>query len=296
MDVLPGEAGQLIAVPGGAPFNVARIAGRIGLECTFLGRFSDDPFGHRLRSELEEAGVSLAVADSVTAPTALAMAQLDACGSADYRFYLEGTAAAALEPPDIPDRFLAGVRVLTLGGLGLALEPIRSTLLALLAAASPELVVVLDPNCRPRATRDARAYRTAVDAAVRRADVLKVSREDINFLAPATDPLAYCREALSRGPRVVLMTDGPAPATLFTRRGTRSVPVPSVSVVDTVGAGDAMVAGLLAWFARHPHISPDAAELDVLEPAVVAAAQLSAAVCTVQGAHLPADFVFSSVS
>jgi fructokinase len=293
MDVLPGEAGQLVAVPGGAPFNVARIAAQIGMQCTFLGRLSDDPFGRRLRGELEAAGVSLALADPVTLPTTLAIAQLDAAGSADYRFYVDGTAAAALEPTDIPDGFLAGVRALALGGLGLVLEPIRSTLLALLATAPPELLVVLDPNCRPRAISDAPAYRATVNTALSRTDVLKVSREDIAFLAPAADPLAYCRETLAHGPKLVLMTDGPAPATLFTHRGTRSIPVPRVRVVDTIGAGDAMVAGLLAWFAQHPDVAPDAAELDLLESAVTAAAQVSAAVCTVRGAHLPENFTFS---
>ena len=102
MDVLVEPSGKVTALPGGAPFNVARTIARLGADCQFLGRLSDDGFGRRLRMSLEQEHVRLAVARATSAPTTLAIAELDDSGSADYRFYLDGTAAAQMEPSDIP--------------------------------------------------------------------------------------------------------------------------------------------------------------------------------------------------
>jgi fructokinase len=290
MDMLPDEQGRLIPVPGGAPFNVARIVAQLGAGCTFLTRLSEDELGRRLREELRDAGVLLAIDDPVASPTTLAMAELDAAGSADYRFYGEGTAAAELRSQDIPSGFLDGVRALSFGGLGLVLEPLRSTLLGLLAEMQCGPLVVLDPNCRPRAVGDAAGYRATVASCLPSVDVLKVSRDDLEFLAPAEEPIAYCERLLNQGPGVILITDGPRPTTLITAEGSRSIPVREVELVDTIGAGDALVAGLLAWFAEHPEVDPKSAGLDALEIAVQAAARVARAVCTMRGANLPHDF------
>jgi fructokinase len=294
MDLLPGEQGRLIPVPGGAPFNVARIVARLGTGCMFLTRLSEDYLGRRLRAELRDAGVLLAVEEPATNPTTIAMAELDAAGSADYRFYGEGTSAAEVRSQDIPSGFLDGVQALSFGGLGLVLEPLRSTLLDLLAEMPPGPLVVLDPNCRPRAIRNPADYRTTVTSCLARVDVLKVSMHDLEFLAPGEEPIAYCERLLDTRPNVILITDGPHPTTLITADGPRAIPVPKVELIDTIGAGDALVAGLLAWFAQHPEVDPRSAELDVLEIAVQAAGRVARAVCTMQGANLPDDFSWNA--
>jgi fructokinase len=294
MDVLPADDGRLIPVPGGAPFNVARIVAQLGIECAFLTRLSEDKLGQRLRQALLEAGVLLAIEEPVAAPTTIAMAELDGAGSADYRFYGTGTAAAEVRPDDIPRGFVHSARALTLGGLGLVLEPLRTTLLQLLDQLPPGPLVVLDPNCRPRAIGNADAYRATIESCLPRVDVVKVSRHDLEFLAPRAEPIAYCQALITRGPGVVVITDGPHPSTLITAEGTRSIPVAEVKVTDTIGAGDALVAGLLAWFAQHPEIDPGSAELDVLEIAVRTAGRVARAVCTMRGATLPDDFSWAA--
>jgi fructokinase len=296
MDVLADEGGTLTPLPGGAPYNVARFVAMLGEDCTFLGRLSDDPFGARLRRELSDAGVTLATPEPVTAPTTLAMAQLDATGSADYRFYGAGTSAAALRPSDVPAGLLAGGRAFALGGLGTVFEPIRSTLLELLEAAPRELLVVLDPNCRPHAITDLDDFRATIDRLLARTDVLKVSLEDLAVLCPGGDPRDYGVGLVGRGPAVVLITAGADGLTLATAEGVRAIPVPAVEVVDTIGAGDAFVAGILAWLAVHADIDPRTAGLDALEAAVAAALEVSGAACRVRGAALPGGFVWSERS
>ena len=97
IDIVVGASGAMRAVPGGGPFNVARTVARLGGECQFLGTLSEDPFGEQLRASLRRDGVRRGRGPGEhVAPTTVAIAQLDELGVADYRFYIEGTAAAQL--------------------------------------------------------------------------------------------------------------------------------------------------------------------------------------------------------
>lgn len=290
MDLIAESPSRLTACAGGASFNVARVLAWLGVDCTLVTQLSADPFGMQLRAELLAAGVELALPGTVAAPTTLAVAQLDRDGSAEYVFYGEGTAAALLQPDSLPPGILDRARALTVGGLGIVLEPVRSTLLGLVQELPAEVMVVLDPNCRPSAVRDPAGYRETVGRLLTRADVLKVSDEDIAFLDPGRDPLDFGLEALDHGPAVVVVTGGPEPTMLLTAAGARWIPVPHVEVADTIGAGDAFLAGLLAWFEHNPEVSPRSAGLDVLGIAAEHATEVAAAVCTMRGAVLPPGF------
>ena len=287
MDVLVGSSGAVRALPGGAPFNVARTIARLGGKCQFLGKLSDDAFGDQLRASLLQAGVILAVPETTSAPTTLAIARVNRRGSADYRFYLDGTAAATLLPGDVPPGILESSATLVLGGLGIVIEPMASSLLELLARAPAELTVVLDPNSRPGAIRDLAGYRESLTAFLRRVDIVKVSVDDLMLMFPSTAPRDAARNLLALGPSAVLVTDGPAPVTVLTAQAERLVPVPAVDVVDTIGAGDAFVAAFLAWWPADSLARTDVSDLDALEEATAAAVRVAVAACTVQGADLP---------
>ena len=78
IDLVIDATGAVTAVPGGAPFNVARMIAKLGGDCQFVGKLSDDGFGDQLRSALVQDGVRIAVPDPTRAPTTLAIARLDA--------------------------------------------------------------------------------------------------------------------------------------------------------------------------------------------------------------------------
>jgi fructokinase len=290
IDLVINATGLVTAVPGGAPFNVARIVARLGGDCQFVGKLSDDGFGEQLRAALEQDGVRIAVAGPTPAPTTLAIARLDALGAAEYKFYLERTSAAGLTAADVPAEILHGCNAIALGGLGLLIEPTASSLTALIRHRPSGATILLDPNCRPGAITDLLGYREMIDTVLRQADIVKMSTDDLRLLRPDQPSLVAARTLLELGPAAVLVTDGPSAATVLTESSERSIPVPVVEVVDTIGAGDAFVAGFLTWWTAHALNQHDAADPDALLGAATAAVEVAAADCTVRGANLPADF------
>ncbi len=281
IDLVVDESGSVTAYPGGGPFNVARISGRLGARCQFLGRLSDDAFGRRLRDELQRAQVGLVVRRPTSAPTTLAVAELDADGVAGYRFHLLGTSAADLRPRDIPAGTLDGTGALAFGGLGIVAEPVSSTLVEIVRGAPVSTTVLLDLNSRPQAICDPDSYRELVRRLLARTDIVKASVEDLEVLGVTASGL------LELGAPAVVVTAGAEPVAVHTAAGGREVAVEPVKVVDTVGAGDAFVAGLLTWWTGGGLTRERAADADVLARAAGAGVAVARAACTVAGANLP---------
>ena len=152
IDLIADPAGNLDRLdprPGGGPFNVARTIARLGQPAAFLGSLSRDRFGRLLTDDLDRHRVLRVIQSATDAPTTLAVVDVDPAGIPGYRFYLDGTSAAALEPDQA--RLPAGSTVLHIGGLGLVMEPIATTLERFVTALPEQTMVMLDPNCRPGA-------------------------------------------------------------------------------------------------------------------------------------------------
>ena len=242
--------GSVVEAPGGGPFNTARALGRLGCRVAFLGRLSSDRFGRMLRAHLESDGVDLSLAPTTDDPTLIAHAELDEHGAATYRFDTAGTAAAGLAASDIRVGLPAATRALHVGTLGLVLEPTATTIAEIVELVGDDVVVMADPNIRPAAIRDEASYRDRLRALSRRFDVVKASVDDLAWLDPASDPVVAAHRFLTAGAAVVLVTDGAGAVRVVTPEGVVAVPVPTVDVVDTVGAGDAFAAGFLAAWLR----------------------------------------------
>jgi fructokinase len=238
--------GRIDEVPGGGPFNTARALARLGVRTAFLGRLSTDGHGRRLRAALEAEGVELELAATTDDPTLIAVAELDVTGSATYRFEPDHSAASGLEPADVPDGLPDDTVALHVGTLGLALEPMATTIAGLVAGARPDVLVMVDPNIRPTAIRDEDAYRTRLAAVLARADLIKTSAEDLAWLDPTGSPPDVASELVDGGASAVIVTNGSASVEFVSRGAVGHAAVPPRKVVDTVGAGDAFSAGFLA--------------------------------------------------
>lgn len=239
IDLIVHRDGRLAAVPGGGPFNTARTIARLGVPVAFLGRLSDDRFGRIRRDALASDGVDLSLAEVTAAPTTLAIAELDDDGTAIYRFHTADTSASGLSGESVRAAVATNPQALHVGTLGLVLEPMAQALVDGVARASPATLVMIDPNCRPLVIADRLAYLERLNAVLRRADIVKVSTDDLAYLAPGVTAVAAARELLDNGPAAVLLTEGPNPVVCLTPSSTFEVGVPATSIVDTVGAGDA---------------------------------------------------------
>ena len=266
-DLVLTEDGVVRAHAGGGPFNAARTIGRLGTPVTFLGGVSTDAFGRRLAAMLAEDGVDHP-RDLVTdAPTTLAVAELAGDGSANYRFYTDGTAAArAIDPASLP----SAVDALLIGTLGLVIEPLATSVEHLVE--HTEAPVLLDANVRPGAMTDERAYRERLTRMLGHTDVLKASDDDLAWLAPGADPVEAARRL---GAPTTLLTRGTHGATVVTADAAIEIPASRVDVVDTIGAGDAFAGAFLTRRRDGP------------EAAATFAARVAAITCTRAGADPP---------
>jgi fructokinase len=205
-----------------------------------------------------------------------------------YRFYLDGTSAPALEYPALARAVPAGVTALHAGSLALVAEPIAASIDRLISAdLPPGTLLMIDPNCRPEAIADRQAYLARLSRILRRADVIKVSVEDLDYLAPGTPAPDAAAALLGQGPALVLLTDGPHPARAFLRDEVISAEVPAVPVADTVGAGDAFGGAFLAWWSGHGLTRSDLCQPAPVRGAIQAAAEVAALTCTRIGAEPP---------
>ena len=285
IDLLVRPDGSIEATAGGGPFNTARTIARLGQQVAFAGRLSTDAFGRRLRDRLVIDGVDLGLIVETADPTTLAVVESGVTGDVRYRFYLSGTSAPGLGM----DAVEAIVRpaALHIGTLGLVLEPIGSTVEAVVGRMPSETLVMADLNARPTATPDRAAWVARIDRLLGRLDVLKASVDDLRFFRPGEEPIDTATVIGEDGPRVVLVTDGPGPVRIVTADGVQTVEPPRVEVVDSVGAGDAFGGGFLAAWIGAGRGRADLANRFAIIDATSFAVRVASITCTRRGADPP---------
>jgi fructokinase len=279
----PGALAGLTPALGGGPYNTAVALGRLGSPTAFCSRLSYDAFGEALLDGLRRAGVDVSGVQRGPEPTTLAVATIDANGSAAYSFYVEGTADRLFRAPAaLPD----GVRAVSFGTCSLVLEPGASAYEELLrTAAAQGVFTLLDPNIRTGLIPDADAYRARFHRWLPSVTLLKLSEEDAGWLGGSP------REWLAAGPAAVVITRGGEGLTVLTRDGAEhSVPGEKTEVVDTIGAGDTVNAALLHGLAAQDALRP--AGLAGLDAAgwtrlLRFAARAAAVTCSRAGAEPP---------
>jgi fructokinase len=249
IDMLPRETtlGEPAFSPyaGGAVFNTAIALGRLGAASGFFTGLSTDLFGEILDQTLAASKVDTSLCARSARPTTLAFVKL-VKGQASYAFYDENTAGRLLSAADLPD-LPDNVGTLFFGGISLVNDPAASSYAEFQKrAAATGRVTMIDPNIRPGFITDAPAYRARIAAMIATADIVKLSDEDLHWLEGDGDLTTLARSILSRGPKVVFITEGARGARAVTATQDRFVAATKVDVADTVGAGDTFNAGVLA--------------------------------------------------
>jgi fructokinase len=289
---LVGEDGwRYRAHPGGSPLNVAVGLGRLGQPTSLAARLSRDAFGALFREHLDSAGVDPRHLVAAEEPSTLAVATLDADGVASYDFWTEGTADWQWTAAELAGVVDDETVVLHTGSIALELEPGASRIVELLGRIrhAGRTAISYDPNVRMARRGSATEGRRSVERVVALADVVKVSSEDLGWLYPGEDPVVAARRWSGLGPSLVVVTLGSAGAMALPAGGSQLArPAPPVTVVDTVGAGDAFMSGLLGALADRGALRPRADLSGVDVAAVLDRACLVAALtCARAGADPP---------
>jgi fructokinase len=285
IDLIVDPSGNITAVPGGGPFNTCRAIARLGGDVTFGGRISDDVFGRQIGALLTGDAVDMALPSRPALLTTLALAELDDAGAATYRFYTEGTAAPAVEPGelDVDDQ----ISIVSIGTLGLVLEPLATAAEDLVGTLPADTLLFLDPNCRPLTVEDPAAYRARVFRIVERADVVKVSGDDLDYLFPDLDHRSAVQHLLDLGARLVLFTNGADSVVALTSGWQIERVVPPIEVVDSVGAGDAFGGAFIAYWLRYALDRDSLADSALVQAAVDQSITVAGVTCQRAGASPP---------
>jgi len=245
VDIVVPVSGEREEAPGGSPLNVAVGLSRLGVDTLLMTELGDDPNGRLVEAHVRGSGVRLHP-DAVRAgrPTSTATARLDVTGAATYDFDLRWE----LSRVELP----AEADALHVGSVGALLRPGRDAVLDLVdAAARRGSLVSYDPNARPVLTPDAAQTWLDVQEVAASADLVKMSDEDLAFLAAGRTPEEVAARVLAQRTRLFVMTRGGGGAVAFTPGCSVEVPSGRVDVVDTVGAGDSFMAALVAVALEH---------------------------------------------
>jgi fructokinase len=272
---------------GGGSYNTARTIGRLGLAPVFVGRISSDVHGRALRAGLAQSDVRLDGVVDTDDPTTFALVELDHGGTARYRFYADGTSISGLVPQQARAAMPSRPAALHVGGLGLVFEPQASAIAGLVREVPSTTLVMLDPNCRPGAALYPAAHRERLRELLVHVDVVKASEEDLLYMEPEQPALQTAGDLLTRGPAVVLVTQGSRGAAVISPTGQTAVPAPPADVVDTIGAGDAFGGGWLAAWIAGGLGREDLSDFDAVVRTTRFAAQVAARTCEQAGAEPP---------
>lgn len=237
------EGGDTTETPGGSPMNVAIGLGRLGHPVVLVARVGRDDRGSRIVTHIEDSAVWLIPEATGLATTSSATAHLGADGSATYEFDLAWDLT--------PDMLESGdyLHVHT-GSIGATLEPGATAVLEIIrrerrAGAS----ISYDPNARPHIMGTPEDVLGQVEAIIAASDLVKASDEDVSWLYPGREIADVVAHWKSLGVALVVITRGALGATAWGAGAPVSLPTRATTVVDTIGAGDTVMSGLISALA-----------------------------------------------
>jgi len=234
--------------PGGAPANVAAAVSRLGKKAGFIGKVGRDSFGKLIRNTLEGAGVDITCFYmDRTVNTTLAFISVKSDGEPDFVFYRNHCGAdLALRQDEIDEGYILNSDIVHYGSISFIGEPLRSaTLKTIKIARGAGKILSYDPNLRPSLWENLEIARSEIQNGLQFADIVKITEEELEFITETSNILKGTDTILKYGPRAIVVTRGKK--SCFFNNGELTIETPAfeVKAVDTTGAGDAFVGGLL---------------------------------------------------
>ncbi|MFC7371668.1 aminoimidazole riboside kinase [Fictibacillus iocasae] len=239
--------------PGGAPANVAVGLARLGLRSVFLGKVGDDVLGNFLIETLHTYGVNTAhIYKTKETRTGAVFVTLAANGERSFDFYIDPSADRFLEAGEIDESLFQQHKILHFGSISLISEPSKSaTETAVQYAKKNGMLVSYDPNLRLSLWESPEKAKKAIIDMLPNADIVKISDEELTFLTEEEEFPAALKKMEAYEIPLLLVTFGENGSYCITKNGHVHVPAMKVDAVDTTGAGDAFVSGMLYQLNRY---------------------------------------------
>jgi fructokinase len=288
VDIVHTPDGRTAEHVGGSPANVALGLARLGHETWFATLVGTDDRGLRCTEHVEAGGVRLLPGSTSAAhPTSTAVATLDETGAASYVFDLHWD----LPPVRLPE----GTSHLHIGSIGTTLRPGDVEVTDAVRRAREAGTVSYDPNMRPTIMGTADDVRPRVEELVALSDVVKCSEDDIEWLYPGSSASDVMARWAALGASLTVVTLGPRGVTWRAGTGQEDAePAHDGEVVDTVGAGDSFMAGLVSGLLDDGLLGSVTARdrlrsagLDAVRPAIDRALATSGLTVRHAGAYAP---------
>ncbi|MFS7929568.1 putative fructokinase [Helianthus anomalus] len=260
------EAPAFQKAPGGAPANVAVGISRLGGSSAFIGKVGDDEFGHMLSDILKQNKVNNSgMRFDQKARTALAFVTLRADGEREFMFFRNPSADMLLRESELDMNLIKQASIFHYGSISLIEEPCKSTHLAAMAIAKKSgSILSYDVNLRLPLWPSEDAARDGIMSIWNQADVIKVSEDEITFLTRGADPYddnVVLNKLFHPNLKLLLVSEGPDGCRYYTQKFKGRVPGVKVKAVDTTGAGDAFVGGILSVLALDTNLYKDEKKL-----------------------------------
>ncbi|WP_241623736.1 aminoimidazole riboside kinase [Rosenbergiella epipactidis] len=246
IDLLPESEGRLLQCPGGAPANVAVGIARLGGNSAFIGRVGEDPFGKFLQNTLKKEQVSTDYMHfDAEQRTSTVVVGLDEEGERSFTFMVKPSADLFLVNQDLPG--FQAEEWLHCCSIALSREPSRATTLEAMARIRRAGgKVCFDPNIREDFWPNEQTLRDTLAQALTLADVIKLSEDELQFISGSYQlEQGIARVVEAYKPELLVITRGKEGVTAFYQGKLSYHEAKPVVSVDTTGAGDAFVAGLL---------------------------------------------------
>ncbi|MCK8817721.1 aminoimidazole riboside kinase [Natroniella sulfidigena] len=234
--------------PGGAPANVAVGVSKLGAKASFVGKVGADLLGQFLQETLQNNGVNTeGMILSDQAKTQLVFVTLDQSGERSFEFYAETSADALLSKDELSEGLFKNNKIFHYGSISLINEPARSaTEYAVELARKNDLLISYDPNLRLSLWDDAQKAKEGIVSMLGTTDILKVSDEELEFITGETNIESGSKVLADKYDiPLIIVTCGSQGAYYYYQEQLYFIPAMKVETVDTTGAGDAFVSGVL---------------------------------------------------
>lgn len=249
IDFIPVDSDNMIyqKSPGGAPANVAVGLARLGADSAFLGKVGNDVLGTFLKDTLASYGVHtnhMMLSDE--AKTGAVFITLAENGERSFDFYINPSADRFLKREELNESLFEDRKILHYGSISMISEPSRSaTIRAVELARKNRMIVSYDPNLRLSLWENEEAARETILSMFESADLIKISEEELEFLTGEATIEKGVEKLSAYNIPLLLVTLGSEGSYAFTQNVTARIHAMQVNAVDTTGAGDAFVSGVL---------------------------------------------------